>query len=157
MVIYFKNIMSFDFFQNFFLLLCQKIYSLEFIIALNFSLLRDDICFQSFFPSLFKTDLHSTNVSRRTGAFQPNKMLWLLNKFILFTDHKQALKYVWQSSYLNLWSNILYIIWQGVHLLQASCRLDELINKLLTIWSLSQAFLIYFTLYSYLRWSLSLW
>ena len=38
-----------------------------------------------------------------------------------------------------------------------SYRLDELKNKLLTKWNLSQAFLIHITLYLYLWWSLYMW
>ena len=44
-------------------------------------------------------------------------MFSLPNKFVLFTNHKQSLKCVPQNSYLDLWSNTLYIIWQGVHVL----------------------------------------
>ena len=42
-------------------------------------------------------------------------MFCLPNKFVLFTNYKQALKCVRQNSYLDLRS--LYIIWQEVHLL----------------------------------------
>ena len=80
-------------------------------------------------------------------------MFCLPNKFGLFTNHKQPLKCVWQNNYLDLWSNTLYIIWQGVHLLVK--LLEELINKLLTRRNLSQAFLIHFTLYLYLWWRVS--
>ena len=44
--------MSFDFIFNFFLLHLKKIYTLKLSVALNFSLLRHDSCFKSFFPSL---------------------------------------------------------------------------------------------------------
>ena len=47
------------------------------------------------------------------------------------------------------------IRWQ-VFFLQ-NYRLEELINTLLTNWNISQAFLIHFTLYLYLWWSLYLW
>ena len=50
-------------------------------------------------------------------SFEANEMACLLNKFVLFTNQKQSLKYVRQSSYIDLWSNTLNIIWQGVHLL----------------------------------------
>ena len=47
----------------FFLLKRKEIYTLKLIIALNFSLLCHDICFQSFFPSFLEGDLHLMNVS----------------------------------------------------------------------------------------------
>ena len=133
-VIYFMNVMNFGFILNFFLLQRKKIHALKLIFALNFSLLRHDICFQSlfvcFFSSFFKADLHSTNVSFATGTirwqmgfFQPpfevHKMLCVPNKFVLFVllFYKQPLKCVQQNSCLDLLSNNLYIIWQGIHLL----------------------------------------
>ena len=51
------------------------------------------------------------------SPFEANKMLCLLNKFVLFTNQKQPLKCVRQNSYLHLWSYALYIMWQWVHLL----------------------------------------
>ena len=38
-------------------------------------------------------------------------------KFVLLTNQKQPLKFVQQNSYLDLLSNTLHIIIQGVHLL----------------------------------------
>ena len=87
------------------------------------------LAFKGFFPSFFKADLHSTNVSHTTDAicwqmffffqspFEANKMFCLANKFVLFTNHKQPLKCVQQNNYLGLRSNTLYITWQGDHLL----------------------------------------
>ena len=89
------------------------------------------------------------------SPFKANEMFCLPNKFVLFTNHKQPLKWVWQNSYLGLWSNTLYIIWQGVHLLVKLQARGT--NKLLTKWNLLQAFMIHFTLYLYLSWSLYLW
>ena len=76
-------------------------------VTLNLSLSGHDICFQSFFPSFFKADLHSRNVSQATDTicwqmfffffqspFEENKMLSLANKFVLFTNHTQKLKCV---------------------------------------------------------------
>ena len=51
------------------------------------------------------------------SPFEAIKMFSLHNKFVLFTNHKQPLTCVRQNSYLDLWLNIFYIIWQGVHLL----------------------------------------
>ena len=128
-MIYFMNFVNFDFIFKFFLFQRKKRYTLTLIITLNFSLLRHDICFQGFFfPFFFKADFHSTNVTCTNDAicwqttffnlhlisWSPNK---LPNKFGLFINHKQPLKCVRQNSYLDLWSNTLYIIWQGVHLL----------------------------------------
>ena len=48
------------------------------------------------------------------------------------------------------------ICWQ-IGFFWHSYRLEELINKLLTKWNISQAFLIQYTLYLYLWWSLYLW
>ena len=122
-VIYFTNFINFDFISKFFFNI------LKLNVALNFSLLGHDIYFQSFFPSFFKADLHSSNVSQAPdtirwqmffffqSSFEENKMLSLPNRFVLFINHTQKLKCVWQNSYLDLWSNTLYIIWQGVHLL----------------------------------------
>ena len=63
------SFMNLDFIFKFFLLQRKKTYTLKLIVALNFSLLqRHDICFQSFFSSFFKVDLHSTNVSHATDA-----------------------------------------------------------------------------------------
>ena len=45
-------------------------------------------------------------------------MFCLLNKFVLFNNQKQPLKFVRQNSYLDLSSCTLYIIWQGVQLLK---------------------------------------
>ena len=44
----YENFMNFDFIFNFFFQ-CKKIYILKLIVALNFSLLRYDTCFWSFF------------------------------------------------------------------------------------------------------------
>ena len=121
------NFMKFDFVFKFFLFQHKQMYTLKLTIALNFSLLCHIICFQSFFPSFFKVDLHLTNVSRMTDAicwqmffFQSplgtKEMFCLSNKFVLLTNHKQLLKCVQQNSYLDLWSNTLHIIWQRVHL-----------------------------------------
>ena len=44
-------------------------------------------------------------------------MFCLPKKFVLFTNDNKSLKCVRQSSYLDLWSNILYTIWQRVYLL----------------------------------------
>ena len=44
-------------------------------------------------------------------------MFCVPNKFVLFGNNKQPLKCVGQNNYLDLWSNTLYIIWQGIHLL----------------------------------------
>ena len=112
-VIYFMNFMNFDFVFKFFLLRSKKIYTLKLIVALNFSLLRHDICFPSFLPSFFKAALHSTNVSRAIDSIR-----WEMGFF-------------WQSY-----------------------RLEKLINKILTKRNLSHVFLIHFTFYLYLWWSL---
>ena len=112
-VIYFMNVMNFGFILNFFLLQRKKIHALKLIVALNFSLLRHDICFQSFFSSFFKADLQSTNVSHAIDAirwqmfffqspFEANEMFCVPNKFVLFANHKQPLKCVRQNSYLDL-------------------------------------------------------
>ena len=125
-VIYFMNFINFDFIFNFFLFQRKKICTLKLIAALNVWLLRHGIWFQSFFPSFFKADLHSTWVAQLVqfaskwffqSPFQENKMFCLPNKFVVFTNHKQPLKCVQQNSYLHLWSNTLHIIWKGVHLL----------------------------------------
>ena len=60
--------MKFDFILKNFILQRKKIYTLELIVTLKFSLLCHNICFQSLFPSFFKADLHSTTVSRVTDA-----------------------------------------------------------------------------------------
>ena len=60
------NFMNFDFIFKTFLLQHKKIYTLKLIVALKFSLLRHDICFQSFFTSFIKVDLHSINVNHMT-------------------------------------------------------------------------------------------
>ena len=65
-VIYFMNFMNFDFIFKIFLLQHKKIYTLKLIVALNFSLLHHDICFQSFFTSFIKVDLHSMNMNHMT-------------------------------------------------------------------------------------------
>ena len=89
------NFMNFDFIFQFYLLQCKKICTLKLIVALNFLLLRHDICLHGFFPS-FKVDLHSTKVSRATDTirwhmvffqsqFELNEMFCLPNKFVLFT------------------------------------------------------------------------
>ena len=121
------NFMKFYFIFNFFILQRKRIYTLNLIVALNFPLLRHDICFQSFFPNFFKKDLHSTNESHNQGnslangffqsPFEANEIFCLHNKFVLLTKHKKLLKCVQQKSYLDLWLNTLYIIWQEVHLL----------------------------------------
>ena len=88
------------------------------------------------------------------SPFEAYKIFCLPNKFVLFTNHKQPLKCVRQNSYLNLWSNTLYIIYyQGVHLLVKLQARGT--NKLLAKWNISQAFLIHFTLYLYLWWRVS--
>ena len=114
-----------------------------------------------FLPSggspLNKCELHNWRNLLANGflqsPFEANEVFCLPNRFGLFTNHKQPLKCVWQNNYLDLWSNTLYIIWQGVHLLVK--LLEELINKLLKRRNLSQAFLIHFTLYLYLWWRVS--
>ena len=73
------NVMNFDFIFNFFLLRRKKIYTLKLIVALNFSLLCHDICFQSFFSSFFKADLHSTNLSRATHAVRWKMLFFILH------------------------------------------------------------------------------
>ena len=89
------------------------------------------------------------------SIFEVNEMFCLPAWFVLFTNHKQPLKHVWQ--YLSrLRSNTLYIIWQGVHLL-VSYSLEELVHEVMTKWNVSQVFLTHFTLYLYLWWSLCLW
>ena len=100
----------------------------------------------------FKVDPNSTNVSRATDAicwqivFFNVHLRWtkcseyLTNLFCLLTISSNCAR---QSSYLDLWSNTLYII-----LVYIIYRLEELIHKLLTKWNFSQAFLIHFTLYS---------
>ena len=69
------NFMKFEFIFEFFLLRCKKICTQKLIVTLDFSLLRHGICFQSFFHSFCKVDLHSTNVSRMTDTIQ---MVFLL-------------------------------------------------------------------------------
>ena len=128
-MIYFMNFMNFDFIFNFCLLQHNKIYTLKLIVALNFSLLRHDICFQSFFflplRWIYIQGMWVAWLMQFTGKcffffqspFEVNEMFCVPNKFVLFANHKQPLKCVWQNSYLDLWSNTLYIIWQGIHLL----------------------------------------
>ena len=121
-MIYFVNFMNFDFIFNFFLFQRKKIYTLKLIVALNFSLLR-----QVFFPSsLRRISIPGMWVAWLTqfadkwffqSPFDANEMFCLPNKFVLVTNHKQPLNFAWQNSYLDWWSNTLYIIWQGVHLL----------------------------------------
>ena len=89
------------------------------------------------------------------SPFEANEMFCFYVTNLLFTNHKQPLKCVWQNSYLDLSSNTSYIIWQGFHL--QSYRLEELIKKLLTKWNLSLAILIHSTIYLYLWWSIYLW
>ena len=121
--------------------------------------------FKVFFPSFFKVDLHSRNVSHNSlvigifqSPFKPNEMFCLPNKFVLFTNHKQSLKCVQQNSCLDLWSNTLSnILSDKVFIFLYSCRLEEIINKLLTKQNYSQVFQIHFTFYLYLWWSLYLW
>ena len=66
-----------------------------------------------FFPSSFKVDLHSTNVSCATDTiclqmgffqspFEANETFSLPNNFVLFTNHKQPLKCAQQKSCLDL-------------------------------------------------------
>ena len=64
------NFINSDFIFKFFILQSKKIYTLKLIDALNFLLLRHGICFQSFFPSFFKADLHSMNVSHTADAIR---------------------------------------------------------------------------------------
>ena len=89
------------------------------------------IVFKVFFPSFFKATFNKFNKFNKCEShdwhnfltngffqspFEANKMFCLPNKFVLFTNHKQPLKCVQQNSYLDLWSNTLYIIWLGVYL-----------------------------------------
>ena len=105
--------MNFDFIFTFFLLQHKKIYTLQLIIALNFSLLRYDICFQEFsLPSLRRISIQQIWVVRLTkfagkcfffqSPFEANEMFCVPNKFVLFGNHKQPLKCVGQNSYLDL-------------------------------------------------------
>ena len=123
LVIYFMNFMNFDF----------KLFSSSMQENMH---TKVDCCFKlftfmlylllSFLSSFFKVDLHSTNVSCLTDAIHSQMVFFNLhlrsakcclpNKFVLITSHKQPLKCVQQNSYLDLWSNTLYI-WQGVHLI----------------------------------------
>ena len=64
----------------------------------------------------------ATNVIRWRMAFLismwgENEMFCLLNKFVVFNNQKQPLKFVRQNSCPDLWSYTWHIIWQGVHLL----------------------------------------
>ena len=69
-------------------------------------------------------------------------MFSLPNKFVLFTNHKQSLKYVPQNSYLGLWTNTSHIIWQGIHLLvklQAEGTNKQTTNKLKSFTAISDS------------------
>ena len=69
-------------------------------------------------------------------------MFCLPNKFVLFSNHKQPRKYVWQNSYLDLYLNTLYIMWQGVHLLvklQARGTNKETTNKMKSFTGISDS------------------
>ena len=57
----------------------------------------------NFFP--FKADFHSVNVSYmilHDFDIEVNKMFYLPNKLLLFTNRKQPLKCVQQNSYVDL-------------------------------------------------------
>ena len=93
--IYFINIMNFDFIFKFFLQ-CKKIFMLKLIVALNFSLLCYDICFQCFFPSFLRADLYSMNVNHVTDAVCWQIVFWqsyrleeLINKLLTKWNHKR--------------------------------------------------------------------
>ena len=103
-------------FMNFkyFLLHYKKIYTLKLIVALNSSLLHHDICFQSFFPTFFKADLHSVNVicltnpiccqmccsgqNYRLEELKVNYLQWNLSQ--VFLIHCTLYLYLWLSLYL---------------------------------------------------------
>ena len=94
--IYFINVMNFDFIFKFFLLQRKKIYMLKLIVALNFSLLCHDICFQCFFPSFLRADLYSMNVNHVTDAVCWQIVFWqsyrleeLINKLLAKWNHKR--------------------------------------------------------------------
>ena len=59
------------------------------------------------------------------SPFEANEMFCLLNILFFFNNQKQPLKCVRRNSYLDLWSDTLYIIWQGVHLLVKSKITDQ--------------------------------
>ena len=96
-VIYFTNFINFDFIFKFFFFNMLKL-----DVTLNLSLLGHDICFQSFFPSFFKADLHSRNVSQATDTIcwqmfffffnlhlrRTKCSVYLTNLFCLLTIHK---------------------------------------------------------------------
>ena len=93
--IYFINIMNFDFIFKFFHQR-KKIFMLKLIVALNFSLLCYDICFQCFFPSFLRADLYSMNVNHVTDAVCWQIVFWqsyrleeLINKLLTKWNHKR--------------------------------------------------------------------
>ena len=93
--IYFINIMNFDFIFKFFLQR-KKIFMLKLIVALNFSLLCYDICFQCFFPSFLRADLYLMNVNHVTDAVCWQIVFWqsyrleeLINKLLTKWNHKR--------------------------------------------------------------------
>ena len=80
--------MNFDFIFKFFLQR-KKIFMLKLIVALNFSLLCYDICFQCFFPSFLRADLYLMNVNHVTDAVCWQIVFWqsyrleeLINKLL---------------------------------------------------------------------------
>ena len=121
-VIYLMNFMNFDFIFEFYLLQCKKICTLKLIVALNFLLLRHDICLQGFFlPSSRWISIQRKWVARLTQFvgiwFFFNLHLNWTKCSVYLTNLFCLLKRVRQNSYLDLWSNTLSIIWQGVHIL----------------------------------------
>ena len=142
-MIYFINFLNFDFVFKFFLHQHKKIYTLKLIIALKFSrsiqpfiLLRStkwvpgisaNLVVKSKLPPQSGSSLEAVEPIHKKGPwsffpfyqspFQVNEMFCLPNKFALFNTPEQPLKCVPHNSYLDMRSNTLCIIWQGIHLL----------------------------------------
>ena len=102
-VIYFMNFMNFDFIFKFFILHCKKIYTLKLIISwtwsLNFSLLVMIFALKVFFLPFNECECWHNLLANGffQSPFEVNKIFCLPNKFVLFTNHKQPLKCVWQK------------------------------------------------------------
>ena len=127
-VICFMNFMNFDFNFKFFIFNLRKYTQQSWSSLLIFLFYFMIFAFKVFFlPSLkwiFIQRMWFAQLAQFAGKcfffqspFEANKMFSLPNRFVLFTNHNQPLKCVRQNTYLDLWSNTLYFIWQGVYLL----------------------------------------
>ena len=124
---------SFDFIFKFFLQR-KKIYTLKLIIALNFSLLFNDICFQSFFPSLKRISIQWMRVVWWTQM--AGKWLFLAklqsrgtNKLLTKWNLSQAFGICFTLCLYLWWS--LYLRWRVSRLIYVFPKLSNVGEKLL--------------------------